>query len=107
MRGRKTAVVVRMDEAEREDLLAWLRAQKTPGGLARRARAMLLLAEGQTYAATSRQVGMAERHVRKWARRFIRDGPEGLRDRPRPGRPRVFSPHRGGARRQDGLRASP
>lgn len=106
MRGRKTALIVRMNEAAREDLLALLRAQKTPVGLATRARAMLLLADGQTYAATSRQVGMAERHVRKWAKRFIRDGPEGLRDRPRPGRPRVFSPRRGDARREDGLRAS-
>jgi hypothetical protein len=95
MRGRKTALIVRMDEATRGNLLSWLRAQKTPVGLAKRARAMILLAEGQTYAATARQVDLAERHVRKWAKRFVRDGPDGLRDKPRPGRPRVFSPRRG------------
>ena len=106
MRGRKTAVVVRMGEGDRGDLLAWLRAQKTPGGLARRARAMLLLAEGQTYAATSRQVGMAERHVRKWAKRFLREGLAGLYDAPRSGRPPVFSPRSGCLCGQDGVRVA-
>lgn len=55
-------------------LLAWLRRQKTPAGLAKRARAMLLLADGQTVCDTSRLVGLGERHLRKWAKRFIAQG---------------------------------
>jgi len=106
MQGRKTALIVRMDDATRDGLLSWMRATKTPAGLARRARAMLLLADGQSYAATSRQVGMRERHVRKWAKRFLRDGPAGLRDAPRSGRPPVFSPRRGDLPGQDRLRAT-
>jgi hypothetical protein len=106
MQGRKTALIVRMDEATREQLLSWLRATKTPVGLARRARAMLLLADGQSYAATAREVGMRERHVRKWAKRFLRDGPPGLHDAPRSGRPPVFSPRRGDAPGQDRLRVA-
>ena len=106
MQGRKTALIVRIDDATRDELLSWLRATKTPAGLARRARAMLLLAEGETYAATSRQVGMRQRHVRKWAKRFLRDGPPGLRDAPRSGRPPVFSPRRGDSPGQDGVRAA-
>jgi Xaa-Pro aminopeptidase len=106
MQGRKTALIVRMDEATREQLLSWLRATKTPVGLARRARAMLLLADGHSHAATSREVGMRERHVRKWAKRFLRDGPAGLQDAPRSGRPPVFSPRGGAAPREDRLRVA-
>lgn len=66
--------------------------QKTPVGLAKRARAVLLLAEGESFSQTSEWVGLGERHLRKWARRFTEQGVEGLQDRPRPGRVPVFSP---------------
>jgi len=104
MQGRKTALIVRMSDAQHDELLSWLRAQKTPVGLARRARAMLLLAGGQSYAATARQVGLRERHVRKWAKRFLRDGPLGLADKKRPGRRPVFFPRSGNSPGQDRLR---
>ena len=106
MQGRKTALIVRIDDATHDQLQSWLRATKTPAGLARRAQAMLLLADGQSYAATSRQIGMRERHVRKWAKRFLRGGPAGLRDAPRSGRPPVFSPRRGDSPGEDRLRAA-
>jgi hypothetical protein len=104
MQGRKTALIVRMDEGVREKLLSWLRATKTPQGRAKRARAMLLLADGHSYADTARQVGLRERNVRKWAQRFRREGPAGLDDAPRSGRPPVFSPLGGDASGQNGLR---
>lgn len=104
MQGRKTALIVGMDDATREQLLSWLRATKTPQALAKRTWAMLLLADGQSYAATARQVRMRERHVRKWARRFLRDGPAGLHDAPRSGRPPVFSPRSGDPSGQNRLR---
>lgn len=104
MQGRKTALIVRMDDETREQLLSWLRATKTPQGLAKRAHAMLLLAEGHSYAATARQVGLRERHVRKWAQRFLREGPAGLDDAPRSGRPPVFSPRSSGLSGQARLR---
>ena len=106
MQGRKTALIVRMDDETREQLLSWLRATKTPQGLAKRARAMLLLAEGHRYAATARQVGLRERHVRKGAHRFLREGPGGLDDAPRSGRPPVFSPCGGDASGQDRVRVA-
>jgi hypothetical protein len=106
MRGRRSALVVAMDEAIREQLVGWLRRQKTPVGLAKRAWAMLLLADGQRFAEVARQVGMAERHVRKWAKRFVRYGSEGLYDRKRPGRKPVFSPRSSDSSGQDGLRAA-
>lgn len=104
MQGRRTAMIVRIDDANRSQLLSWLRATKTPQALAKRAMAMLLLADGQSYAATARQVSMRERHVRKWAKRFLRDGPPGLHDAPRSGRPPVFSPRSGNPSGEDRLR---
>jgi transposase len=53
---------------------------------------MILLAEGEAFIHVAKQVGLAERHVRKWAERFIKKGIEGLYDKPSPGRQPVFSP---------------
>jgi Helix-turn-helix domain len=103
MRGRPSQLKVAIDEATRATLEGWLRRQKLAAGLARRARAMLLLADGQPYTHTAAQVGLAERHVRKWAKRFVAHGLDGLHDRPRPGRRPVFPPGSGPARGQDGL----
>jgi hypothetical protein len=103
MRGRPSQFKVAIDDATRTTLEGWLRRQKTPVGRATRARAMLLLADGQPYTHTARHVGLAERHVRKWAKRFVAQGIDGLYDRPRPGRRPVFPPGRGAACGQDRL----
>ncbi len=95
MQGRRSAIRLEVDDHTRATLAQWLRRQKTPMGLAKRAQAILLLAEGQTFAATARQVGLRERHVRKWALRFAMLGIEGLSDKKRPGRRPVFSPGSG------------
>jgi transposase len=68
------------------------RAQKTPVGLARRVQGMLLLHQGLTFVAAAKEAGLAERHLRKWAKRFKLDGLAGLYDKARPGRPPTFSP---------------
>jgi hypothetical protein len=103
MRGRPSQLKVAIDDATRATLEGWLRRQTIAAGVATRARAMLLLADGQPYTHTAAQVGLAERHVRKWAKRFVAEGLAGLRDRPRPGRPPVFPPGSGTARGQDRL----
>ncbi len=92
MRGRISRVVVAVDEPARTTLEGWLRSPKTPVGRAKRARAILLLAAGERYAHVADRVGLAERHVRKWARRFQDQSVVGLHDKPRPGRTPVFSP---------------
>src|SRR5438270_10014561 len=92
MRGRHSALCIQMDASTRALLQSWLHRQKTPNGLARRARAMLLLEQGHTYLHTASQVGLAECHVRKWAKRFLEQGVTGLSPKPRPGRLPVFSP---------------
>lgn len=105
MQGRKSALRIEIDDNIRATLVGWLRRQKTPVGLAKRARAILLLAEGHTFAATARQVELRERHVRKWALRFLSYGIDGLYDKKRPGRRPVFSPSGGVIRGQASLRA--
>ena len=104
MQGRHSAIHIEMNDHTRATLTGWLRKQKTPVGLAKRARAMLLLADGYSFAATARQVELRERHVRKWALRFVARGLEGLSDKKRPGRQPVFSPCGGVVRRQTGVR---
>lgn len=105
MRGRTTGLRVEVGAATREQLEQLVRRQKTPAGLAKRARAVLLVADGQRLRQTARQVGLTERNLRKWPERFIARGLPGLRDLPRSGRPPVFPPRGSAARGQDGQRA--
>ena len=106
MQGRHSAISLAIDDHTRATFTGWLRKQRTPVGVAKRARAIVLLADGQTLAATARQVGMRERHGRKLALRFVAQGLEGWSDKKRPGRKPVFSPGGGVVRRQTGVRTS-
>jgi hypothetical protein len=57
MQGRHSALHIAVDDQTRATLAGWLRRQKTPVALAKRAQAIVLLADGQTFAATARRVG--------------------------------------------------
>ena len=103
MQGRHSAVHIAVDDQTRATLAGWLRRQKTPVALAKRAQAILLLADGQTFAATARRVGLRERHVRKWALRYVTQGIAGLADKKRPGRKPVFPPGGGVVRGPTGV----
>ncbi len=92
MPGPLSALQISMNEQTRTRLQCWVRRPKTPSGLVGRARAVLLLEQGSRYTPTARQVGLSERNLRKWARRFLDQGEAGLREQPRPGRAPVFSP---------------
>ncbi len=92
MRGRVSEVRVRLRGVTRRRLEHTVRRTTTPAGVARRARAVLLIAAGERYAHVGPRVGMSERYVRMWGRRFLDRGISGLYDKPRPGRPPTFSP---------------
>ncbi len=77
MPGRRSTVIIQMDDVTRVALQRWVHRQKTPFGFARRARALLLLEQGYTYVHTAKYVGLAEHHIRKWAKRFCEDGISG------------------------------
>jgi len=57
MQGRHSAIHVAVDDHTRATLAGWLRRQKSPGALAKRAQAILLLADGQTFAAIAHHMG--------------------------------------------------
>ena len=82
-RGRKTSFTIRLTPAERLTLLTWQRATTLSAGVARRARLLLLLADGMTITAAAATVGLSRRHSYKWLRRFVQAGLEGLHEQPR------------------------
>ena len=103
MRGQKTSLIVLLTSEERQQLEHWTRSSTLPAGKVRRAHAVLLVSQGVPLVETGRRVGLTERNVRKWIKRFLSQRLAGLDDLPRPGRPKVFSPGGGAARRQDRL----
>ena len=58
---------------------------------ARRLLALALVVEGSTRTAAARSAGMDRQTLRDWVIRYNAEGVEGLRDRPRPGRPGQLS----------------
>src|SRR5262245_18742698 len=93
--------IVSLTADQRQELDALLRRPSVAAGLAKRARAILLLADGTSVSATGLIVPMQRRHLYKWAERFQRQGMAGLYDGKRTGRPPVFSPRSRHAPSQD------
>lgn len=91
-RGRKPALKIVLEAAVVGILMAFQRKPTAPAGVVRRARVVLLLAQGEGYASTARKVGLSQRHTHKWAKRVAEQGVSGLQDKPRPGRKPTFSP---------------
>jgi len=87
-RGRTTSFTIRLTPEERRTLLAWQRLTSIPAGLARRGRIIILLADGMTITGIAATVGLSRRHTYKWIQRFVRQGLEGLYEKPGPGRRR-------------------
>ena len=78
MRGRKLSFSVVLSDKERAELERWQRSTSMPAGLATRARAILLLADGVPRKDVVVLCNLAPRIVRKWARRFIAERIAGL-----------------------------
>jgi len=73
--------------ADRKRLERLARAPSTPAGLSRRARAVLLMAEGLSGMEIAQRIGYTWVQVSRLRRRFAEAGVAGLADRPRSGRP--------------------
>jgi len=80
--------VIVLTDPERRELSRRARSTRTPHRDRIRARIVLAARDGQTNAAIARQVGVNVDTVRKWRKRFVAGRLVGLRDAPRPGRPR-------------------
>jgi len=89
-RGRPKKPIVLSDE-EREQLNAIANSRSLPHGLVRRARIVLLSAEGNTCDTIAERVGISRQMVCKWHNRYLQQGLSGLHDELRPGRPRSIS----------------
>ena len=85
---RKTSLIIRLTPEERQTLLAWQRAPTIRAGLVRRARIILLLADGVPITEIAATVGLSRRHAYKWIQRFMQEGLAGLEDKPGRGRRR-------------------
>lgn len=72
----------------RSELERRVRGHLTPQRVARRARIILLCAEGRAVRQIAVDVGMDQHQVGMWRRRFLAGGLDGLDDQHRPGRPR-------------------
>src|SRR3972149_4798519 len=81
-----------LSPSERQALAAIVRTGTVEARLARRARAILLLADGNSVRVTGKQIGLAPRMVQHWKRAFLARRPQGLYDAPRPGGPKRIPP---------------
>jgi DNA-directed RNA polymerase specialized sigma24 family protein len=97
MAGPRSGRVVELNSEARAALEALTRRTTVAVGVARRARIVLLAADGVPLDRIARQLGVDRNVVRTWVDRYRGGGRAALRDRPRPGRPRTFSPGGGAA----------
>ena len=72
---------ITLTDTERHLIHGWLRSTTVATGQARRARAVLLLADGRPLSQVAAMVGVARNSVYKYAARFLAQGVDGLRDR--------------------------
>jgi hypothetical protein len=88
-RGRRTSLTIRLTPAERETLLAWQRPTTISAGRARRGRIVLLVADGMRISDIAQTVRISRRFVYQWMQLLLRDGLQGLGDKPGRGHCRV------------------
>lgn len=80
-----------LTEEGRRELEKLVRTPSTPAGLSRRARAVLLMADGISGIEVAKRLGYTVVQVSRLRRRVVEEGIPGIHDRPRPGRPTIVS----------------
>ena len=90
--SRTSPLTVVLTAQERAELEQRARAYSLPYRDVVRARMILLAAEGVPVDEIALRTDARREVVWKWRRRFLEEGLEGLQERPRRGRPGVFSP---------------
>jgi transposase len=85
----RTASVIELTDAQRQELQRWARSNTASVRLARRARIVLLAASGLDNHAIAAEVGVGRIQVGRWRERFARGGVSAIAsDLPRSGRKR-------------------
>jgi hypothetical protein len=97
---------IELIEQERAELVRRARAEKLPFQEVQRARIVLYAADGVADTEIAARLDTTARIVGKWRKRFFHDRLEGLKDKPRAGRPRRFPPAAGGRGQGDRVRVA-
>ena len=100
---RKSPFIIRLSSEERRVLEARARHYTLPYCDVVRARIVLLAAEGLENKEIGERLDVPRQIVSKWRKRFFDQRLDGLAERPRKGRPSVFSPRRRGGGEGAGL----
>jgi transposase len=79
---------------ERTELERLVRASSARAGMSRRARAVVLMADGVPGVEIARRTGYSPVQISRLRHRFAAERVPGLRDRPRPGRPHTVTPRK-------------
>jgi len=88
----RIATKIEISNEDKETLLKWKRSPTTPQKLVRRAQIILAIAEGLNNKSISERGVGSVQTVCLWRKRYAEYGIEGLRDEPKPGRPREIGP---------------
>ena len=88
--GRPLTPIVLTPEV-RSELEAMTRCRSLPHSLVRRAKIVVMSADGLDNQGIAEKLGLSRDTVGKWRNRFLRQGLAGLYDEPRPGGPRSIS----------------
>lgn len=92
MGGRRPELVIELSPGERAFLLERAQQRQAPHLEVIRARALLMAADGARNVDIARVVGVGARTITIWRRSFRESGLACLKEKPRSGRPRLFSP---------------
>jgi transposase len=82
---------VRLRPKERKELEARCRSARTSQGDLKRARIVLLAADGRSTRSIAKEVEVQPRIVSRWRHRFADHGLDGLNDKPRPGKEPIYT----------------
>jgi len=100
--SRRSPYRIELAPEERAELERRARRPTTTQREVFRAQIVVLAADGLRNDEIAERLGTVRTTVSRWRKRFFEDRAAGLRDRPRSGRPRAFSPS--GGRRDQGPR---
>jgi hypothetical protein len=88
----ETNAPIMLTDEQRIELLHRARSRRARAEEVRRARVILMLAAGESYAAIQQAVGCFPAYISRWKGRFAQDGVQGLGSRYRGQRPRILTP---------------
>jgi putative transposase len=89
-KGRPRHQEIKLSETERTELQSLARSRALPAALVRRARIVLMSAEGESNSAIAQALGISKPTVGVWRKRFLLRGIAGMYGEKPSGRPRTY-----------------